>query len=140
VGIDDPLDRLFELKKRMDQLKNSPEAIVAFGMLKTLGLAPAELQKVAVKILGAKITTVMTNVPGPRQKFYLAGKRVQDMMFWVPCSGRAAMGISILSYAGEVRLGLATDRSLVPDPQAIVEGFYEEFDAYLDMVNMVEND
>jgi len=138
VGIDDPLDRLFELKKRMDRLKNTPEAIIALGMLKTLGMAPAELQKTIVNVLGAKITTVMTNVPGPRAKFFLAGKQVRDMMFWVPCSGRASMGISILSYAGEVRLGLATDEGLIPDPQEIIERFYEEFDALMDLVHMVE--
>ena len=138
IGIDDALDRLFELKKRMDHLKNSPEAIVAFGMLRTIGTVPAELQKAAVKILGAKITTVMTNVPGPSEKFYLAGVQVKDLMFWVPCSGKAAMGISILSYGGEVRLGLATDEGLIPDPENIIDGFYSEFDALLELVRIVE--
>ncbi|PIE02617.1 MAG: wax ester/triacylglycerol synthase family O-acyltransferase [Acidobacteria bacterium] len=140
VGIDEPLDRLFELKKRMDHLKNSPEAIVALGMLKTLGLAPAELQKTVVNILSQKITSVMTNVPGPREKFYLAGVKVKDMMFWVPCSGKAALGISILSYGGDVRLGLATDRNLVPDPQQIIQGFYEEFQYFMDLIRQVEEE
>jgi hypothetical protein len=36
------------------------------------------------------------------------------------------LGISILSYAGEVMLGVATDAGLVPDPEAIVEGFHQE--------------
>jgi hypothetical protein len=36
------------------------------------------------------------------------------------------MGISILSYAGNVYLGLATDAALIPDPEAIIEHFYEE--------------
>ena len=140
VGIDDPLDRLFELQKRMNELKQSPEAIVALGILKTLGLAPAEVQKIAVKILGQKITAVMTNVPGPRQKFYLAGSMVKDMMFWVPCSGHAAMGISILSYGGEVRLGLATDSGIIPDPEKIIDGFYSEFSEFIELVREVEEE
>jgi diacylglycerol O-acyltransferase len=69
----------------------------------------------------------MTNVPGPRQALYLAGKRIRDFFFWVPQSGRVGMGISILSYNGTVRLGVGTDAGLVPDPRAIVEEFHAEF-------------
>jgi diacylglycerol O-acyltransferase / wax synthase len=29
--------------------------------------------------------------------------------FWVPCTGRLALGVSILSYAGSLRLGVAGD-------------------------------
>jgi hypothetical protein len=37
------------------------------------------------------------------------------------------MGVSIFSYAGEVRLGIATDAGLVPDPETILEGYLDEF-------------
>jgi hypothetical protein len=48
------------------------------------------------------------------------------MMFWVPQSARLGLGISILSYAGQVRLGVASDAALVPDPHTIVEAFQTE--------------
>ena len=48
------------------------------------------------------------------------------MMFWVPQAGRLGVGVSILSYAGNVYLGIATDAGLVPDPEAILVGFHEE--------------
>ena len=38
------------------------------------------------------------------------------------------LGFSIISYAGHVRLGLASDAGLVPDPEVIVEGFHAEFE------------
>jgi hypothetical protein len=50
-------------------------------------------------------------------------------MFWVPQSGRLGLGISIISYAGGVMLGVATDARLVPDPERIVEAFKVEFEA-----------
>jgi hypothetical protein len=50
-------------------------------------------------------------------------------MFWVPQSGHLGLGISILSYNGGVRLGIATDAGLVPDPERIVENFEVEFEA-----------
>ena len=135
VGIVEPMARLQKLKTRMDRIKNSPEAIVAIGILKAVGMTPAEIQKSIVNVFGAKSTAVMTNVPGPREHLYLAGSKVSSMMFWVPQSGRVGLGVSILSYAGEVRLGVATDRALVPDPDLIIEGFQKELE---DMTQLVQ--
>jgi hypothetical protein len=67
-------------------------------------------------------------VPGPQKPLYLAGERVKDMMFWVPQNGSIGMGISILSYDGQVFFGVITDRKLVPDPHQIIERFRPEFD------------
>ncbi|HEU5100467.1 MAG TPA: wax ester/triacylglycerol synthase family O-acyltransferase [Roseiflexaceae bacterium] len=128
VGADDPLDRLFDLKQRMQALKGSPEALVTFGVLGLLGVLTDDLQDVGVALFGAKATAVMTNVPGPRQTIYLAGAPARELMFWVPQSGRLGLGVSIISYAGQVRLGVATDLGLVPDPEAIVQAFHEEFE------------
>ncbi|MCB9134203.1 MAG: wax ester/triacylglycerol synthase family O-acyltransferase [Anaerolineales bacterium] len=127
VGIEDSVDRLYELKRRMDALKGSTEPAVAFGILTAMGMTPTEIENIVVDIFEKKATAVMTNVPGPREPIYLADKQVKQIMFWVPQSGRLGLGISILSYAGEVLLGVATDAGLVPDPEMIVEGFHEEF-------------
>jgi hypothetical protein len=59
----------------------------------------------------------------------MAGRKIDKVMFWVPQSGHMGLGISILSYAGGVMLGIATDAGLVPDPERIVDGFKVEFEA-----------
>ena len=41
------------------------------------------------------------------------------------------LGVSILSYAGQVRLGVATDAGLVPDPETIVEAFHDEMQSMM---------
>ena len=112
----------------MDDLKASPEAAVSFAVLGALGLTSAGLQRAFIQIMGAKTSLVMTNVPGPRRRLHLAGAPLRGLMFWVPQSGRVGLGISILSYAGEVRLGLASDAGLVPDPIALVDHFHAELD------------
>jgi diacylglycerol O-acyltransferase len=128
VGIGDPFERLFELKRRMDELKDTPEAMVAFGILNAIGMSPSRIQDIVVNIFGTKGTAVMTNVPGPKQTIYLAGAPLETIMFWVPQSGRLGMGVSILSYAGKVWLGVATDQGLVPDPETIIAEFHAEFE------------
>ncbi|HLZ95925.1 MAG TPA: wax ester/triacylglycerol synthase family O-acyltransferase, partial [Candidatus Dormibacteraeota bacterium] len=116
VGIADPARRLRAIKQEMDGLKASPEALVAFGVLSLMGLAPVEVEQVGLRFFGSKATAVLTNVPGPRQPLYMAGRKIDRIMFWVPQSGRLGLGISIISYAGGVMLGVATDARLVPDP------------------------
>jgi hypothetical protein len=90
-----------------------------------------DVESVAVQFFGSKATAVMTNVPGPRETIFLAGKPLRSMMFWVPQSARLGLGVSILSYAGQVRLGVATDSGLVPDPREIISDFQAEMAAML---------
>lgn len=131
LGIADPLARLAELRRRSAALRRSAEALVVLLILRTIGRVPLAVQRLVVKIFATKATLVMTNVPGPNRTLYLAGKPIRDVFFWVPQSGHVGLGISILSYNGTVRLGVGTDAGLVPDPQAIVAGFHEEFDELL---------
>jgi hypothetical protein len=126
VGIEDRGERLRELKRRMDAIKGSSEPMVIYAILNAVGMAGPEVEKIALQIFGSKATGVMTNVPGPREEIYLAGKAMRSMMFWVPQSAKLGLGVSILSYAGQVRLGVVTDSGLVPDPESIIDAFQQE--------------
>ena len=89
----------------MDVIKNSPEAFVIFGLLKTAGVTHPGIQAGIVKYFAKNATAVMTNVPGPTGPLALCGVEMDSMMFWVPQSGRLGMGVSILSYNKRVRVG-----------------------------------
>ncbi len=140
VGIEDPFDRLLELKRRMEGIKSSPEAAIAFGILNTIGVMPQQMAELVVDIFGSKATAVMTNVPGPRQRIYLAGSPIRQIMFWVPQAGHLGLGVSIFSYAGDVLIGIAVDAGLVPDPDTIVEAFHAEFSDLLRLARIVTGD
>jgi WS/DGAT/MGAT family acyltransferase len=135
VGIHDTRERLLALKQRMDRIKNTPEAVVAFGILTGMGLTPVEVEKIIVDIFAVKVTGVMTNVPGPKEPLYLAGSRLSGIMFWVPTAGNVGLGISILSYAGGVMVGVTTDTNMVSNPQAIVAGIQDEVGEMLGWVS-----
>ncbi|GGD43057.1 hypothetical protein GCM10007235_13870 [Pseudoxanthomonas indica] len=131
VGEPNPVRRLERVTESMNQLKNSRQAIVAFGLLAALGMAPASLQGVALELFSRKATAVATNVPGPQQPLYMGGSRVREMMFWVPQTGSIGLGVSILSYNGRVHFGLIGDARLVPDPDAVMRRFGPEFEKLL---------
>ena len=128
INIEEPLMRLTDVRRRMLELKRSAEAPVTLGILGAMGLGTDAFREFVVRTLEPKATVVLTNVPGPPIPLYLAGQPIREMMFWVPQAGRLGVGISILSYAGRVYLGVATDAGLVPDPQTVLDGVYAELD------------
>jgi len=132
IGIDDRIGRVLDVQEQMGEIKCSSEAVAAFGVLETLGHFPAELEAQAVQLFSSKASVVMTNVPGPQEQLHMKGCRVQNVMPWVPRAGRIGMGVSVFSYNGEVRLGIACDANLVPDPDALIDGFAREFEGLAD--------
>ena len=131
VGIGNPLARLHEVRRRMDELKGGYQAVLAYTLLEVVGRAPKLVQDPILQYVASKATAVMTNVPGPKAPLSLAGRRLSRMMFWVPQSGDIGLGVSILSYAGGVQFGVIADRRLCPDPQRLIDAFLPEFDALM---------
>jgi len=131
TGIQDPVAGLAEVKRGMDDLKGSLEPLVTKEIFQFLGVAPRPLQDALFSFLGTKATALITNVAGPRKPLYLAGAPLDWLVFWVPQSAGLGLGISILSYAGQVRLGVLVDQEIVPDPEAIVAGFEAEVETLM---------
>lgn len=138
IGEANPLRRLERVAANMRELKKSRQAIMSFGLLAALGVSPQRLQRPALQMLSRKASAVATNVPGPQQKLYLAGKPINQMMFWVPQSGSIGMGISILSYNGEVHFGLIADAKRVPQPGEVIRRFRPEFEKLL-LITLMED-
>ncbi len=137
LSVANPLERLYTVNQRMNELKSSKQAAVTFGFLAALGMGPSVLQKPVLDILSQKASAVLTNVPGPQYPLYLAGSRMEQLMFWVPQNGSIGLGISILSYDGKVFFGLISDRGLVPDPHNIISRFRPEFEKLLYLALML---
>jgi WS/DGAT/MGAT family acyltransferase len=128
IGEPNPLRRLERVAACMRDLKGRRQAVVAFGLLAALGMAPAALQGPALELFSRKASAVATNVPGPQQPLFMAGVEVRELMFWVPQTGSIALGLSILSYNGRVHFGVIGDHKRVRDPDAIVQRFDAEFE------------
>ena len=126
VGIDDPSERLAEVKRRMDAIKHSHEGAFAFGILGLMGRTPVQVEALLIDYFTAKGSMVLTNVPGPRRRLSLAGTPLAGVLVWAPCSGTVGMSVSVFSYAGKVTVGFLTDAGLVPDPQALADTFRDE--------------
>ena len=127
IGIDNPVERVCEVRKRMGGLKGSMQPLLTFGLLAVAGLLIKPAQDAMLNLFSKKTTAVMTNVPGPATKLRICGATIEETLFWVPQSGSVGLGVSILSYAGGVQFGIVSDATLCPDPQRIIDGFAPEF-------------
>jgi diacylglycerol O-acyltransferase len=127
IGVDNPIERVYEVRRRMNHLKGSFQPLVAFSLLAVAGLLIKPAQDAMLGLFNKKTTAVMTNVPGPKEKLKFCGATLEENMFWVPQTGDVGVGVSILSYGGGVQFGLITDTVLCPDPQSIIDEFEPEF-------------
>jgi len=120
--------RVAAIEREMNRIKGSKEAIVSLGVLAALGRSPAVVDHIVDDLFARKASIVITNVAGPRKRLRLAGHAVRDMWFWSPPCGLGC-GASILSYAGNVRVGIRADSAIMPDPGAVARWFVEELEA-----------
>jgi len=121
VGIDDPVERTFEVKRRMDAIKHGHEGAISYGILELMGHTPAAVEARLIDYFSAKGSMVLTNVPGPRTRLSVAGTELAGVLVWAPCSGSIGMSVSIFSYAGKVTVGYLTDAGLIPDPRSLAD-------------------
>ncbi len=126
LGEADPIARVRLATERMNAIKATPEASVSFAILAAAGLASIEIERIVVDLFSRKGSLLVTNVPGPPVPLQIVGKTLERMMVWAPTSGHIGVGISLLSYAGNVNLGIAADAALVPEPAQLVEAYEHE--------------
>jgi WS/DGAT/MGAT family acyltransferase len=128
IGVETPLTRIAESKRRMDAIKTSPEAIITFGLNTLIGRSERHIEKFLVNFFSSKAIGVTTNVIGPGQQRYVAGVPIAGVVSWVPGSGRQTLGICIFSFAQTVRVGFKADAATLPDAEKLVLAFDEEMD------------
>jgi WS/DGAT/MGAT family acyltransferase len=138
IGITDPVERLAELRRRMDELKDSLQPALVLAALEVISRAPSPALTLALGYMSTKATAIVTNVKGPQERLYLSGAPVEEMMAWIPRYGGIGVGISILSYADQVRLGVISDKDIVPDLENLIAGFHDEVAALLALAREVK--
>jgi diacylglycerol O-acyltransferase / wax synthase len=128
VGDLRPAERLRQVSSRMNEIKNSHEATISYGIVSAIGLTPPLVEDRLIGFFSDKASLVVTNVPGPRQQLHFAGVPIESVLVWAPCSGSLGMTVSIYSYAGEVTTGFMTDTAVVSDPDALARAYARELE------------
>lgn len=131
VGLEGWHARLDVIADRMASLKRSAEARAVLLALEAVGRLPVALEKLLVALISGKAAAVVSNLPGPREALRVGGVELANCVFWPPQAAGIGLGMSLLSYAGHVTVGISSDIGLIADPQQVIEAFNAELTAML---------
>ncbi|WP_199433759.1 wax ester/triacylglycerol synthase family O-acyltransferase [Qaidamihabitans albus] len=123
VDLADPVARLFAVHERTRALKQHHQSDAGDLITALARLVPQEIRALSVRLAGQfpqrAVTTVTTNVPGPARPITFLGRRVTDLVPFVPIAMRLRTGIAFLSYCDRLTFGITTDSGSVPEATPI---------------------
>jgi diacylglycerol O-acyltransferase / wax synthase len=127
VWCQDPVARLDIVREELKGLKSGGQAVGAQVLTQLSGFAPMTVMDQASRVMARQrfFNVVVTNVPGPQIPLYLAGKRLIDTFPMVPLAKNQALGIALLSYAGNINFGLVGDYDLMWDLDSFADDVRE---------------
>jgi diacylglycerol O-acyltransferase / wax synthase len=127
VWCEDPVARLDIVREQLKGLKSGGQAVGAQVLTQMSGFAPMTIMEQASRLSARQrfFNLVVTNVPGPQIELYLQGKRMIDAFPMVPLAKNQALGVALLSYAGNINFGLVGDYDLLWDLDQFAEDVQE---------------
>jgi WS/DGAT/MGAT family acyltransferase len=127
VYIDDPAKRLETVRRAMDGLKESKQALGAEVISRFNDFAPPTLLAQASRINFSTrlFNLIVTNVPGPQIPLYVLGRELQDVFPVAFLPENHALAIAIISYNGGINFGLLGDYDGMDDIQMLATGLTE---------------
>eukprot|EP00903_Cladosiphon_okamuranus_P004814 g4812.t1 len=126
VDGESPLERLYRIKHETRRLKKSWQPGIAWGLAASATVVPEPWREPLAEVFYRKASAVVSNVPGTPEARYIAGCRIAEQMFWVPQAGDIGLGISIVSYAGQVQFGVVADEAVMADPEDFLNDCLQE--------------
>jgi diacylglycerol O-acyltransferase len=135
VHVADPVERLAAVRAGLQALKASKEAMVGES-LTSLGRYSlyslwSRWVRLAFGLPQREIVTVTTNVPGPQQPLYGMGRRLVEIIPYVPIATTLRTGIAIFTYCGTVTFGITGDFTANPDLDVLTGGIERDLSELL---------
>ncbi len=130
AGEEDPRRRLFQIRRQMNDVKRTHQAVGGEVLAGLAGFAPTLLalgSRYALSHAQPLVQTVVTNVPGPPFPLYVLGRRLEGLYPFVPLAAGVRAGVAIFSYEGRLTFGLTGDFDGMPDLDVLADGIRAGF-------------
>jgi len=119
VEVASPIERVHAARDAM-RVARAHEG-VGLGRLLVAGasIVGKHAERAAVRALSHKASLVATNLAGPPVPLHVAGREIAEIVFASPAPGSVALTANAFSYAGQLRVTIASDVARVPDPTRV---------------------
>lgn len=136
----DPVARLEIVSAAMDGLKQSKQALGAEVIARLNDFAPPTLLAQAARLTFSTrlFNLLVTNVPGPQIPLYVLGRKLVQPMPIAFLAKNHALAVGVMSYDGEVNIGLIGDYDAMPDIRKVAEGIDLSLDELTAAAEQVE--
>ncbi len=128
VDVADPVEALTEVHRRLAREKATGEAEAGTAITAAAAHVPFAPVSLAIRSLARlpqrSLVTVTTNVPGPRDPMWVLGRKVLELLPYVPIAVRLRTGVAVLTYCDEAVFGVTTDLASTPEA-ALLAGAVE---------------
>lgn len=118
LGMTNPIERVYEVRQRMNALKGSLQPLLSLGLLAVVARCTKAPRTPCCNGSATRPPPWSPTCPALSEPLVLCGARVTQCMFWVPQSGNVGLGVSILSYGGGVQFGVMSDTRLCPSSRS----------------------
>lgn len=126
VHIPDPVRRLAVIRSELSELKQSHATLAARSLVGLGDLMPyplvSRLVRAGYRLPQRQIVTVTTNVRGPAQPLYCLGRRMRELIGYIPVADTLRTGVCVLSYGRQLTFAVTADYASVPDLDVLTEG------------------
>ncbi|MDX8150939.1 wax ester/triacylglycerol synthase family O-acyltransferase [Patulibacter brassicae] len=123
VYVDDPRQRLEVIRRSMEGLKESKQALGAETISNVQNFAPPTVLAQASRLTFSTrlFNVLVTNIPGPQFPLYFHGRRMERAFPVAFLPKDHALAIAILSYDGAINFGLVGDHDALPDLELLAD-------------------
>jgi WS/DGAT/MGAT family acyltransferase len=119
VGEPDPVQRLRQITRATSERKRHPERLASLRPVGSLTILRALNRYSRHQRI---VDLFVTNVPGPQRPLYLLGARLLEVFPIVQVAGNVPLSVAVLSYAGQLNIGLQSDPDGLPDLDLFADG------------------
>jgi diacylglycerol O-acyltransferase len=133
VGITDPIARMNAVRELMEAQRREPALALTDMLAGLLNRLPVTATTGIFGAMLRGIDFITSNVPGPPVPVYLTGARLERLIAFGPMTG-AATNITLLSYLGDLNIGINTDPVAVTDRELFVDCLRDGFEEITSLV------
>jgi diacylglycerol O-acyltransferase len=130
----DPVRRLLDIHVAMTDRKRAGEPKGGESVLRAVGYAPHQLQRLVSKLVASPRTfnLVVSNIPGPREPLYMLGCELEEAYPVVPLSDRHGVSIGVTTIKDGAYFGIYADRESLPDAELLAHNVDESIEELIE--------
>jgi diacylglycerol O-acyltransferase len=131
VGPDDPAARFTVIHERLAGVRDEPALQAADSLAELLAFLPTGVLVTATRSQARTIDFATSNLRGSPVDLFVGGARILANYPMGPRAG-CALNVTMLSYCGQLHMGLNIDPAAVTDTDTLLDCFDESFTTLLE--------